>query len=316
MKNNIQKRGLGKLGIIGIGRCGNEIALMTMLLNCCDEMVLVNRTASKAEGEALDMTQFGTWFGSKTYIHAGTYEDCADCDLIVLTCGAATSDGLSREDNYQETVKRFAEAMEPVMKKGFNGLLFFMTYQEERAADFLCELTGLPDDHVFAIGYNLYTERLRSVIAEDKNVRQSYVETYCLGAQKVHFAPASQTKVDGKIAYEYDKLQELCQKAYGMGKDIVNMKKGANFYGISAAFAAVINSIMNDEDKIHTICVKCHGEYGIDGKWATVPVRIGRAGIKEIIELDLTDEEKKALYDAAYRETMEVHDSPYVFRRN
>lgn len=311
MQDYRKKTGKGKVVIIGTGICGNEIAWLLTSTGCFDELVLVDRNAIKAEAEAQELRDLTQYFGEEPYIHAGTYADCGDADVIALTCGAPPSGGLSREQNYEETLRRYEKSMMAVMETGFDGVVFLMAYMEEGACQYVCDLTGLPDSKVFAVGLNLFSERLRSLIAEKESVRPSAVETYVVGANKAHMAFPSNTKINGKTLYDMETLQEMVETAYLRGHELILALGPTAYHGICSAFVRVIKAILKDEQSIHVLCVKLHGEYGILNKWVSVPCRVGRGGISEIFELKVTEEERKMLKAAAYRETIVEYEFPF-----
>jgi len=289
-----------KVAVIGMGVCGRGIVMALTLMDAYDEIVLINHRPKKAFAEAVEARSIASCTAVPKIIRAGTFEDCGDAGMVILANGAASATaGLSREENYQETVKRYKDSLDPIMAAGFNGLVFVMTYQEERACQYVSEITGLPDEKIFAIGYEPYTVGLRNDLAAKYDVDFRDIQTAVVGAQKVHMAFASQTKVNGKTVMDYEELQDFCVASYKDGFKVIEDLEAYDMDSYNTLCAGVAKAFLNDEKSVHVLCVKCHGEYGIYGQWCSLPIIAGKHGIEHIIQYDVTQQESKALVDSA-----------------
>ncbi len=294
-----------KISILGTGNVGATIAYALTLQGVCSEILLVDINKSKAEGEALDISQCGSCVPS-VKIWSGEYEDVAGSDIVVITFGVGRKPGQTRLDLAGINVGILKSVIGKVAEIEPNALYVIVSNPVDVLTYVTMKETGLPVNQVMGTGTLLDSNRLTQAVAEYCKVDASNVNAYVFGEHgDACMAPWSLCNVCGMPIKEYctkimgvekDKLEEELENIYtGMvaaGSKVIKAK-GATFYAIAASTVQLIKALVSDTDTILPIATLLDGQYGAKDLCTGVLCKVGGSGVKEIIEVPLPEEEQK-----------------------
>lgn len=298
-----------KVVLIGTGMVGMSFAYA--LVNqggICNELVLIDVNKVRAQGEAMDLNH-GLAFGkSNMKIYAGEYKDCKDADIVVIAAGVAQKEGETRLDLLQRNVEVFRSIVTPVVKSGFDGIFLVATNPVDIMTRVTYELSRFGASRVIGTGTSLDTARLRYLLGDYFTVDPKNIHAYVIGEHgDSEFVPFSQVMFatkpvaaileDERNEYSIDDMRLIEDQVRTAAYKIIEAKR-ATYYGIGMAITRIVKAILGDENSVLTVSSKLCGEYGARDIFIGVPSIIGRNGVKEIVELTLTDEEK-AKFDAS-----------------
>ena len=269
------------------------------------DVVLVDIVDGLPQGKALDMYEASPVVGVDSCITGATdYGPTAGSDIIVITSGVARKPGMSRDDLLQinmgivDSVTRAAVAESP------DATIVVVSNPLDAMCHVAYDAAGIPSSRVVGMAGILDTARYRSFLAEAINVSVEDINAFVLGGHGDTMVPlASYTTAAGipitKLLPQ-DQLDQIIQRTRDGGAEIVNLlKTGSAFYAPSAAVAQMVDAIALDKRRILPCAALLDGEYGVDGLFIGVPVILGRNGIEQILEIDLTDEEQAQLKHSA-----------------
>lgn len=304
---NTDKR---KVVLIGTGMVGMSFAYA--LVNqggICNELVLIDINKERANGEAMDLNHGLAFAKSNMRIYAGEYPDCKDADIIVIAAGVAQKEGESRLDLLQRNTEVFRSIITPVIKSGFDGIILVATNPVDIMTRVTYELSRFGAGRVIGTGTSLDTARLRYLLGDYFTVDPKNIHAYVIGEHgDSEFVPFSQVMLATKPVLsiiESDKNAYCLEDMHGIEEQVrtaaykIIEAKNATYYGIGMALARIVKAILGDENSVLTVSVKLCGEYGQRGVFIGVPAIIGRNGVKEIVELDLTEEEQEKFKTSA-----------------
>jgi malate dehydrogenase len=211
---------------------------------------------------------------------------------------------MSRMDLLEKNAAIVGDVVRNVKEHSPEAILIVVTNPLDEMTYLASEVSGFPKDRVMGMAGVLDSSRLRYFIAEELGVSPSVVEAITLGSHGEAMVPLpGQATVGGKPLTELvdgETLERLYQRTRDAGAEIVALlKKGSAYYAPSAAIAQMVNAIAGDTKQVLPVCAWCTGQYGISDVYVGVPARLGRAGVEEIVELDLGEEELQALREAA-----------------
>lgn len=292
-----------KVVLIGTGMVGMSFAYA--LVNqggACNELVLIDVNKNKAEGEAMDLNHGLAFAKTNMKIYAGEYKDCHDADIVVIAAGVAQKEGETRLDLLQRNTEVFRSIVTPVVKSGFDGIFLVATNPVDIMTRVTYELSRFGASRVIGTGTSLDTARLRYLLGDYFTVDPRNIHAYVIGEHgDSEFVPLSQVMLatkpvstileDDRNAYCVDDMKQIEEQVRTAAYKIIEAKR-ATYYGIGMAIARIVNAILGDENSVLTVSAKMCGEYGQRDVFIGVPSIIGRNGVKEIVELNLTDEEK------------------------
>ncbi len=298
---NTDKR---KVVLIGTGMVGMSFAYA--LVNqggICNELVLIDVNKVRANGEAMDLNHGLAFAKSNMKIYAGDYHDCKDADIIVIAAGVAQKEGETRLDLLQRNTEVFRSIITPVVKSGFDGIFLVATNPVDIMTRVTYELSRFGSARVIGTGTSLDTARLRYLLGDYFTVDPKNIHAYVIGEHgDSEFVPLSQVMLatkhvteileDGKNDYCIDDMQKIEEQVRTAAYKIIEAKR-ATYYGIGMAITRIVKAILGDENSVLTVSAKLCGEYNARNVFVGVPCIIGRNGVKEIIELSLTDDEKE-----------------------
>ena len=293
---------MSKIAIIGAGLVGSTAAYACMLGGTAQEIVLIDKIKEKARGEAMDLCH-GASFVKPVHIYAGEYEDCHGADIIVITAGASQAPGQSRLD-LVHTNRRIMEgviaAISPYIREA---ILLIVSNPVDIMAYTAWQASGLPAAQVIGSGTVLDTSRFRHLLSKRCGIDPRNVHAYVIGEHGDSEIPLwSRTNI-GSVP-----LAEFCQQCRRVcpaenREEIGHMVreaaytiiegKGATYYAIALALRRIMESILRDEHSVLTVSTLLTDFYGMSDLYLSLPCVLGRSGVKEIIPITLTDEEKE-----------------------
>lgn len=292
-----------KVAIVGTGLVGSSTAFSLVTQGVCDEVLMIDINKEKALGEAMDLNHSIEYLNRNTKVRAASYEECGDVDIIVITAGAPPKPGQTRLDTLDLSAKITESIVTPIMKSGFKGYFIIVSNPADIIAYHVYKLSGLPKSHVLSTGTSIDTARLKNFIGELLDVDPRSVQGYSMGehgdSQMVpwsHITVGGKkfTKVleDNKDRFKNVDLDKLVQDTAQAGWEVYK-RKGTTYYAIATATVGIIKAIINDENRIIPVSTLLEGEYGVSDVFAGVPAVLNSKGVKEVVEIHMTEDEKE-----------------------
>lgn len=294
-----------KVTIVGSGFVGATTAMRVAQQGLGDEVLLIDIIEDLPQGLALDMNQSSPIGGFEPVLRGtNDYSDTAGSDVVVITAGLPRQPGMSRMDLLEKNAGIVRDVTRQIADGSPDAIIVVVTNPLDEMTFLAAEVSGFPRHRVLGMAGTLDSARLRYFISEELGVSPSAVEAMTLGSHGESMIPLPRhATVEGKPLTElvdHSALERLYQRTRDAGAEIVGYyKKGSAYYGPSAAIAQMVNAIAGDTGEVLPACAWCTGEYGISDVYVGVPARLGRAGVREIVELDLNDDELAALREAA-----------------
>ena len=301
----------GKVAVIGAGFYGSTTAQRLAEYDIFDEVVLTDIIDGKPEGLALDMNQSRPVEGFETKVTGQTtgadgegYEAIAGADIVVITAGLARKPGMSRMDLIEVNAKIVRNVVENVVKHAPEAVLIVVSNPLDEMTALAAKVSGFPSARVMGQAGMLDTARFSYFVAEKLGVPVGSVRTLTLGSHGDTMVPVpSACSVDGKPLAELlpaEEIEALVQRTRNGGGEIVALlKTGSAYYAPSAAAARMARAVAEDAGAVMPVCAWVDGEYGISGVYLGVEAEIGSAGIRRVVERDLSEAELAALRAAA-----------------
>lgn len=293
-----------KISVIGAGNVGATTALMLAGLEHGD-IVLVDIIEDMPQGKALDLMEMSPVLDYDSVI-TGTnnYDDTEGSDVVVITSGIPRKPGMSRDDLISTNTSIVKQVTEQVAAKSPNAILILVTNPLDAMVYVAHKVSGFPKHRVMGMAGALDSARFVSFIAMELGVSVENINAFVLGGHGDDMVPLERfTTVAGVPITELmppDRVEALIQRTRGGGGEIVKLlKTGSAFYAPAASAVEMVEAIIKDKKKIIPSCVLAEGEYGIENTFVGLPVKLGKTGIEEILEIKLTDEESKALHVSA-----------------
>jgi malate dehydrogenase len=302
-----------KVTIIGAGNVGANCALRIADKELAD-VVLVDVIEGVPQGKALDLLQSGPVQGYDVYLTgANDYEPTADSDIVVITAGLARKPGMSRDDLLLANYEIVRSATEQAVKYSPKAFLIVVSNPLDAMCWTAYRVSGFPKNRVVGMAGILDTARFRTFIAQELQVSVENVTAVVLGGHGDTMVPvvrlSSVSGIPLTELLEQPVIDRLVERTRNGGAEIVKyLKTGSAYYAPSAATAEMVESILKDKKKVLPCSVYLEGEYGINGVFVGVPVKLGANGVEKIYEIRLTSEEKAMLDHsaAAVRDLVEV----------
>ena len=293
-----------KVTVVGAGNVGATAAQRIHQLGFAD-VVLVDVVEDLPQGKALDMLESGPVMGiDASIIGSNGYEESAGSEVVVITAGIARRPGMSRDDLLLTNMKITSSVTQEVVSYSPNCIIIAVTNPLDAMVQNVFETSGLPRQRVFGMAGILDTARFRTFIAREMDVSVEDVQAYVLGGHGDDMVPLVRYTTVGGIPIteliDKETIDKLVQRTrQGGGEIVALLKAGSAFYAPSAAITQMVEAILLDKKRILPCCVYLEGEYGINGLCVGVPVKLGAGGIEQVIEISLTEEEKRALSQSA-----------------
>ncbi|OPJ62247.1 L-lactate dehydrogenase [Clostridium oryzae] len=298
-----------KVVIVGCGLVGSSTAFSLVTQGICDEVLMIDINKEKALGEVLDLRDSIQYLAQNVKVKVGTYDDCGDADIIVITAGAPPKKGENRLDTLEASVRICKSIVDPIMERGFDGIFIVISNPVDIIAHYVYKISGLPKNQVIGTGTALDSARLKNFIAEMVHVDPRSVHAYSMGEHgDSQMVPWSTVTIEGKQFYDVIQdnknlvgdvdLDELVSKTVKGGWEIYN-RKGTTCYGIASTCAGIIKTIFQDENKIIPVSTLLEGEYGEKGVFAGVPAILNRNGAADVLEIHMTGNELTRFKESA-----------------
>jgi malate dehydrogenase len=291
-----------KITIIGAGNVGATTAHWLADRELGD-IVLVDipQTEGMPAGKALDMAEAGPVVGYDTRIIGTTgYEETANSDVVVITAGVARKPGMSREDLIGINQNIMTDVVTNVRATSPNAILVIVTNPLDTMAYLAKQVSGFPRERVVGQAGVLDTARMRTFIAMEMNVSVENTHAFVLGGHGDEMVPLPRySTVAGIPITELlppERVEAIVERTRKGGGEIVNLlKTGSAYYAPGAATAQMVEAILKDKKLILPCSAYLQGEYGLNDIYFGVPVKLGRNGVEEIIEISLNPEERVEL---------------------
>lgn len=296
---------LERITVVGAGHVGATQALRLAEMQLAREVVLIDILEGIPQGKALDILESGPIVGFDTrLVGTNSYEDTAGSDLVVVTAGVPRKPGMSRDDLLATNAKIVREVSGEIKKTSPEAMVIVVSNPLDAMCYVAKDTTGFPAQRVFGMAGVLDTGRYRTFIAERLNVSVEDIQALVLGGHGDSMVPlVSYTTISGIPLTQFLKREEidsLIQRTRDGGAEIVRyLKEGSAYYAPSAAVAQMIQSIVQDKKRILPCAAWMEGQYDISDTYLGVPCKLGRDGVEEIVEVELTDEERAALHKSA-----------------
>ncbi|MGY0693097.1 malate dehydrogenase [Virgibacillus sp. FSP13] len=295
-----------KISVIGSGFTGATTALMLAQKELGDVVLVdIPNMEDPTKGKALDMLEAGPVQGFDANI-TGTsnYEDTKDSDLVIITAGIARKPGMSRDDLVSTNAKIMKSVAKDIAKYSPDTLIVVLSNPVDAMTYTAFKESGFPKERVIGQSGVLDTARFRSFIAQELNLSVKDISGFVLGGHGDNMVPLIRYSYAGGIPLEKliskDRLDEIVARTRTGGGEIVGLLgNGSAYYAPAASLTVMAEAILKDQRRVLPAIAYLEGEYGYSDIYLGVPSVLGGKGIEEIIELDLTEEEKAALDKSA-----------------
>ena len=305
-----------KVTVVGAGNVGATCANVLATREVVNEVVLLDIKEGFAEGKALDIWETSpiNQYDTRTTGSTGDYSKTADSEVVVITSGLPRKPGMSRDDLISTNAGIVSSVTENVLKHSPNAILIIVSNPLDVMTYCAYLSAKIDSKRVFGMAGVLDTARYRSFLAEELNVSPKDIQAVLMGGHGDTMVPLPRyTTVAGIPVTELidsDKLDAIVTRTKKGGGEIVNLLGTSAWYAPGAAAAQMVEAIVKDQKRIFPVCAWLDGEYDMKGIYLGVPVKLGKDGIEQIIELDLNADEKALLETSAghVREVMAILD--------
>jgi malate dehydrogenase len=292
-----------KVTVVGAGNVGATCAQVLAQRDYAD-VVLVDIKEGLPQGKALDINQMGAVMGYEpNIVGSNGYEETAGSSVVVITAGLPRSPGMSRDDLVTTNEKIVKDVAEKVVAKSPDAILIVVSNPLDAMCHVAKNVSGFPKERVFGQAGILDTARLQTFIAWETGSSVKDVSAVVLGGHGDQMVSViSATTVGGvpirKLVSD-DRIAAMVERTAKGGGEVVNLLGTSAWYAPGAAAAQMVDSIVLDEKRVLPCTAYLEGEYGIDGLYMGVPVKLGAAGVEQILEVDLDESEQAALQKSA-----------------
>ncbi len=303
-----------KVTVVGAGNVGATAAQLLLAKNSAD-VVLIDVADGVAKGKALDLMHMRSneHFGPRV-LGTGDYADTAESDIVVVTAGVPRKPGMSRDDLISVNAGIVKQVTENVVKHSPNAVIIVVSNPLD-VMTYCAYLTAkVKSSRVLGMAGVLDTARYRAFLAEALDCNPKDIQALLLGGHGDTMVPLPRyTTVSGIPVTQLiakDKLDAIIERTKNGGGELVKLMGTSAWYAPGSAAAQMVEAILRDQKRIFPCCVKLDGQYGVKDIFLGVPVKLGKDGVEEIIEIELNDAERKD-FDAsakAVKEVMNVFD--------
>jgi malate dehydrogenase len=289
--------------VVGAGAVGATCAQVLAARDYAD-VVLVDIKEGLPQGKALDINQMGAVLGYEpNVIGSNDYEESAESDVVVITAGVPRTGDMSRDDLVSMNEKIVVQVVEAAAVQSPEAILIVVSNPLDAMCHVAKSVSGWPKERVFGMAGILDTARFSTFIAWETGASVKDVTAMVLGGHGDQMVPVvSATTVGGvplrKLAGE-DAIQAMVERTAKGGGELVKLLGTSAWYAPGAAAAQMVDAIMLDEKRMLPCTAYLEGEYGIEGLYMGVPVKLGRGGIEEVVELELSEDEQTMLNESA-----------------
>ncbi len=312
---------MDKITVIGAGNVGATCANVIANKDMAREVVLVDIKEGVAEGKALDIWQTSSILNFNTRVVGVTndYLRTKGSGVIVITSGVPRKPGMSRDDLIKTNAGIVKEVTEKAIKYSPDAIIIVVSNPLDVMTYCAYLASNKPSSKVFGMAGELDTARYRAFIASALDCSPKDILSLSLGGHGDTMVPLPRyTSVNGIPISELlgpEEIEKIVERTRFGGGELVNLMGTSAWYAPGAAAAQMVEAIVDDQKRIFPVCAWLQGEYGMKDIYMGVPVKLGKTGIREIIEIQLNKDEKKLLKDSetAIRKVMDILDKMKMF---
>lgn len=289
-----------KVTVVGAGFVGATSARRIVEKNLAD-VVLIDIIEGLSQGKALDIMESAPIEGFNSKIlGVNEYSQTKNSDIVIVTAGIARKPGMSRDGLQTINAKIIGEVIKNIAALSPKAILILVTNPVDVMSYLALKVSGFPSQRVIGMAGILDSSRYRYFIAETLVVSPQDVQAMVLGGHGDSMVPLPRHTMVNNVSITQllpaDKIEAINNRTRKAGAEIVGLlKSGSAYYAPSAAVVQMVKAIINDENKILPCSVYLNGEYGLRDVYCGVPIRLSAKGVGEVIEIELTDQEKTAL---------------------
>jgi malate dehydrogenase len=305
-----------KVTVVGAGNVGATCAQVIAQKNIVQEVVLVDIKEGIAEGKSLDLWQTApvNYYDTRLTGSTNDYSKTAGSEVVVITSGVPRKPGMSRDDLISINAGIVKTVSENVVKYSPGAKLIIVSNPLDVMTYTSYVSSKLPRTKVMGMAGILDTARYRAFIAEALDVSPRDIQALLLGGHGDTMVPLPRyTTISGIPVTELidnEKLNAIVKRTINGGGELVNLMGTSAWYAPGSAAAQMVEAIVLDQKRIFPCCIKLEGEYGLENSFVGVPVKLGKNGVEQVIEVALNDDEKELLIASsnAVKKIMEILD--------
>lgn len=293
----------GKVTVVGAGMVGATTAQYLAERNIAD-VVLLDIVENLPQGKALDLAEAGPVIGYDVAVTgANDYDATAGSDVVVITSGSPRKPGMSRDDLLRVNMNIVRSVTEQAAVRSPNAVIIVVTNPLDAMCHVALTAAGFPAQRVLGQAGVLDSARFRTFIAMELGVSPKDVNAFVLGGHGDTMVPLPRySTVAGIPITELiaaDRIGEIVQRTRDGGGEIVKLLGTSAYYAPAASVAEMVEAVLLDQNRVMPASVQLTGQYGVDGLYVGVPIKLGAGGVKDVIEITLTDDEAAALHRSA-----------------
>jgi L-lactate dehydrogenase len=297
-----------KVTIIGAGFVGATIAYAMMNGGTASHIALIDLDKQKLKSEVMDLNH-GACFVPSVKVTEGTYDDCADSSVVIITAGTSQKPGETRLDLVKRNVDIFKKIVPEITKRNEDCIIIVVTNPVDVLTLAALKISGLPRNRVIGSGTVLDSARFRFLLSQHCGLSANNIHAYIIGEHgDSEVAAWSNANISGMPID--DCCKQCPHECTGINKEEIFSQvknsaytiidgKGATYYAVGLAVRRIVDAILRNENSVLPVSVYLDGQYGIDGVCLSVPSRVNAQGATEIFQLPLSDEEKEQLINSA-----------------
>lgn len=305
MRNNIV---FDKVTIIGAGFVGSTIAYALMMGGTTSEIAIVDLNKERLEGEVMDLNH-GVVFVPPVKVYAGTFDDCKDSNIVIITAGVGQKPGETRVDLLKRNIDIFRDIVPRIVEKNDNSIILVVSNPVDVLTYATLKISGLPPSQVIGSGTVLDSARFKYLISENCQVGPNNVQAYIIGEHGDTEVPA--WSITNIASLPIEKFCQQCERGCGQEcrdaifNDVKNAAykiiegKGATYYAIGLAVRRIVEAILRDENSVLPVSSLMEGQYGVEDVCVSLPTIVNENGIDRVLELPLAEDEIKAFRHSA-----------------
>jgi malate dehydrogenase len=293
-----------KITVVGAGNVGATVAQYAVERELGD-VVLVDVIEGIPQGKSLDLAQAGPIHGyDSVLVGSNGYDETADSDVVVITAGMARKPGMTRDDLLFKNAEIVGSVVEQVARRSPRAILILVTNPLDAMVQLAWKKSGFPAERVIGMAGVLDSARFRTFIARELDVSVENVSAFVLGGHGDSMVPLPRYSTVAGIPITdllpREKIDALVTRTANGGAEIVNLlKAGSAYYAPGASAVEMVEAILKDKKKILPCAAYLDGQYGVRGVYVGVPVKLGRRGVEQIVEIKLTPDEQAAFNKSA-----------------
>jgi malate dehydrogenase len=306
---------MSKVTVVGAGNVGATVANVLAHKDIVKQVVLLDIVGDLAKGKALDTWQQAPIdYYSTSLVGTSDYKDTANSDIVVITAGIPRKPGMSRDDLISTNANIVISVVKSILEHSNNPIIIVVSNPLDVMTYAAAKASGLDSSRVMGMAGILDTARYRAFLATELNVSPKDIQAILMGGHGDTMVPLPRYTTVGGIPVteliDNEKLTAIIDRTKSGGGELVKLMGTSAWYAPGAAAAQMVEAIVKDEQRIFPVCTALNGEYGLKDIFVGVPVKLGKNGIEQIIELQLNAEEKKLLHESAsaVKEVMAVFD--------